>query len=519
MDSRTEVTARRDIPRASEVTLNLARANGEFYNALITTYLSRGDVRAAEQQARAGLVLLPGPIRPLYEKGLQGFNAELSSNHALFEQNRGAEVGYALRCVMESNKSPQEQITRVLSTITGDKARFIEPVPGVAIIQVDHEIYYYLQQEKLVPVGAHAVHFGSDNSGEPSFMIVQRLNLEKGLDHQDQSPQDNVSARHEFHHFIWNFLQRAKFIRGVKEETPEMSKAFSFFRNELCAYIVENRPLTQINPSDMVYTQDQAIQAKALDAKSLSYVCLELAKVKGIDPATFLYPAMTSRSFDELKKKFLELTPLDGQIDAVSLDTLFSLWKNKNIEQNVLEVFKLKNAQISPEVMNTVVDQRMDPATWRIRGDIQPLRNFRYAAQDLERFNEMFGVQGISAGELLEKVLGERLPLPSDVIKEILAMPEKISDGLPVIKDPKEFILKYVSIWRINDEEQRDVYSLIINATPQLRAVFEEVKTQIIEQDQRSIRQEFGYERADETAKNEIDRDIQERTKLFSHLS
>lgn len=520
MDANIETQPVRLAPRASETTLQLASANGEFYNSLLDVYLSKGNGEVKTHQLETAVNRLPPHARSLYKKGIQSFEAELVENHALLGQHRGEEIQYLVSCVMRSEEKPAEEITEVLDHITPDKAKFVEPIPGVAIIQVEKDLYAYLQKAGIVPGEAHAVNYASSTRDEPSFMILQRLTLQKGLHEEEASPAQDSSVRHEFHHFVWNFLKRAKFIREPLEVPQERSNAFASFRDELSAYIIEGRELLYIDPYAMVYTDNRQIQEVANNVKLLAYVCIQLAKKLGVDRSIFLYPTMTSRSFRDLKDKFLELVPLEEQVDVSALDAIYSIWTNRrSLSSSIQEVLEEKNSKISPELIREIALQHLSSPGRKSGGDFYILGDFRSVAESMEEFSKAMEAEGVAvANELMEVRLRGEFPFPDEVLKQVLNLPKELTENIPVVVDPEVLLTNYMSLWRIDQEGQFDVYSQLINSSPQMKAAFEKIKDHIIAEGEEGYKNEMGYERADEERKRKIDQELQRKVELFKSL-
>ncbi|MBI2040382.1 hypothetical protein HYT18_04900 [Candidatus Microgenomates bacterium] len=502
---------------ASPSKVALAKANGRFYNSLLDIYLSKDSGENRNQRVAQLVEGLPQHARGLYDKGLQTFQGELAANHGLLQEHRGEEAKYLVGCVMKSEGRTQEQMDEVFSHITPDQARFIEPAEGVVLIQVEHELYDYLTRANVINGGSEAIHFGSDTKAEPSFVIVRRHRLVKGLNEDGISAADNSSARHEFHHFIWNFLERENFVREPQEASPELSKAFGNFRNELAAYIIEGRALTEIDPYAMTYTPDRDIQELADDTKAFAYVCMEIARSRGVELSSFLYPAMTSRSFAELRTNMLELTPVGQQVQIETVNAIYDMWGKKGaVLDSIQAVLKGKNATITPDTMRELATSRL--ASPKFYGEFPSLRDLQYITDNLAQFSTTVGKEVLSANDLLKQTLNGRLPFSDETIADILNMPREIRESIPVVNDPEKFIRSFVSMWQMDDDARRSAYAQLINATPEMRVTFERIRDEIIAKDESGIKTEYGYERADEERKRQIESDIQKKAGLIRSL-
>jgi hypothetical protein len=272
---------------------------------------------------------------------------------------------------MTSEGRSTEEMEQIFQQI--DKAKFVELSPGVAIIQVEKDFFRLLKEHGIVPAEGHAVNFGSDNRGEPSFLMVQRMSLEKSLTENSLQAKEKSSVRHEFHHFIWNFLQRrGDYLREVAESSPELAKAFRHFRDEIVAYIVEGRGVSDVESELLTYTEDSTILKIASDARDFATICIEVARQKGIDPQNFLYASMSSRNFAELKDNFAILAPLD-KIDQTGVAAFYSAWiANYRAASKVAELLERKKLTIPTNIVEEYGLSRILSANVTSMGRIFP---------------------------------------------------------------------------------------------------------------------------------------------------
>ena len=491
-----------------ETKRKVAAENGKFYNSIIDAYLESKTPEEQKEQTAKLVETLPGPMRKLYGEGLSRFQEELAENHALLEQHRGEEVQYLLSAVMRSDGKNDQEIQQVLEHT--DKTRFVEPSPGVAVIQAERDFFRLLKEYGIVHTDGHAAHFGSDNRGEPSFMMVQRMSLETSLAEDTSQTKENRSVIHEFHHFIWNFLERrGDFLREVNENTPELSEAFRHFRNEIAAYIVEGRNPSSVETDLLAYTNDADISKMAADARDFSALCIEVAKQKGFDPQTFLYASMSSRNFAELKDGFTTLTPLD-KVDQESIAALYSAWSsNYRASTKVAELLERKKVTIPPNLVEEYGLGRM------VSPNLTSMGGIFSELESLKRFANVVNIDSIDERVLIEKIARARLPLPKETVEAIITLPREQAKDIPLGKPGEEFLESFVSFWNIDQESARAVYKLVINSSPVMRAAFEKVKGTINENGAKSYRDEF---KASESRKQQTESEIQERTRLLMEL-
>ncbi len=492
-----------------EAKRKIAAKTGEFYNALIDSYL---EVKTSEEQReRTGALIesLPGPMKKLYDEGLRRFQEELMENHALLEQHRGDEVRYLLGAVMTSKGMSTEEMEQIFQQI--NKAKFIEPSPGVAIIQVEKDFFRLLKEYGIVHTEAHAVNFGSDNRGEPSFLVIQRLSLERSMAEEKGQAKGNRFIRHEFHHFIWNFLQRrGDYLRKVVESSPKRTKAFRFFRDEIAAYIIEGRNIGSVEPELLVYTEDKKILRTATDARDFAAICIDVARRKGIGPQNFLYACMSSRNFAEFKNIFATLTPLE-KIDQQSIEALYSTWSsNYWAAPKVTELLERKGLTIPANLIEEYGLSLVASPKITTMGEVFS------ELENLKRFAKAIKTGAIDEQGLVEKVAWKRLPLPKETVNVILRLPREQLDSIPLDESGEEFLKSVVSFWSIDQKSIRDTYKQIINSSPAMREAFEKIRDEIIKEGAESYRSEFKS--SDEAMREEIESEVQERTQLLKEL-
>lgn len=522
MDMQAELP-REKIATVPESTLKLAEAHGKFYNSLLDTYLSRSNEAQKQEQIQQLLGELPPHARRLYEKGLKDFQQETAKNAKLLDENRGQEPEYLISCVLRESGKSEEEIDKVVQNISKERPRFVEPVTGVAILQVEHEAYNYLEEAGVV-IDSDAAFLGAPNEDLPSFLIVRRRRMEKGLDENQEGPEKNPTVLHEFHHFITHFLERGDIMRPPQGATPEEAKAFGFFRDEVSAYIIGKSEwrFAEVPPDDMVYTRDKQILQRADNGKLFVNACIVFAKAKGVDTNLFLYPAMTSRSFDDLKHKFLAFTPIDN-VDIDILKSMYSLWWQKrwassDIGPVLLEVVQEKGLTISPEVLKAFGSELLASPRMRSYGDnIASLEDYQRAAEDFKTFAESININGLPIDDMLRDTLHGELPLPDEAINYLLTTPDA-AEHVKVTTNPIEFVSTYFNPWYIREEADVKLRSHLLSLTPELRNAFDSYKDQAAKQFSDEYRMEMSGEYKDEEGKRQLEQEIQQRLQFFRSL-
>ena len=504
-----KVESERVLTSSLESKRKVAVETGKFYNALIDTYLEVKTPDEQQEQTNSLIESLPGPMKKLYGEGLGRFQEELRENHALLEQHRGDEVKYLLGAVMTSEGKSPEEMEEIFKQV--DKAKFIEPSPGVAIIQAEKDFFRLLKEHGVVHAEGHAVNFGSDNRGEPSFLVIQRLSLEKSMAEDNGQAKANRSVRHESHHFIWNFLQRrGDFLREVSESSPELTKAFRHFRDEVAAYTIEGRGVGGVEPELLTYTEDDEILKLASDARDFATICIEVAKQKGVDPQSFLYASMSSRNFAELKDGFAILTPLE-KIDQESVAALYTAWAgNYRAAPKIVELLERKKLTIPANLIEEYGLSRM------ISTDVTSMGKIFSELENIKRFAGAVKLDSIGEQAMVEKAARAKLPLPKETIDVVLALPREQANNIPLGKSGEEFLESFISFWNINQESARGAYKQIIDSSPAMRESFDKVREGIISKGAESYRGEFKS--SGEERKQKVESEIQERTQLLMEL-
>ena len=488
----------------------IAAITGKFYNSLLDIYLEAKTSEERQTQIASLLESLPKSMQKIYGAGLAKFQEELNENHALLEQHRGDEVRYLLRAVMPSEES-KEKIEEIEKEIFEqiDKAKFIEPSPGIAIIQAEKDFFRLLQKHGIVNhPDACAITFASHSRGEPSFLMIQRGPLGKSMAEDSGQAKTNRMVRHEVHHFIWNFLQRrGDFLREIKESTPELTEAFRYFRDEVAGYIIEGRSLRDVEPDLLVHTEDKEILKLATDARDFVVICVEVARQKGIDPQNFLYASMSSRNFAELKDEFATLTPLE-KMDQDSVAALYLTWaSNSTATPKIVELLERKKLTVPANLVE-------EYALSQIRmPDVTSMDSVISKLESLKRFATAVTQDKFDEKKLIEKVARERLPLPEETIDAILTLPQERLRDIPLDKSAEEFLESFVSFWSINQESAWLAYKTIINSSPEMREAFNKVREEIIKKGAEIYRRERKS-----SDQETVESEIQKRTGLLMEL-
>lgn len=510
VDTKTDKTESRVVlTSVLESERKIAAETGKFYNSLLDTYL---EVKTPEEQRAQTMRLfesLPGPMKKLYGEALVRVYEELKENHNLIKRHRGDEVRYLFNEVLTSMGTKAEAMEEIFLHI--NEAEFIEPFPGFAIIRVEKDLFELLKKYGIIHNESHAVCFGSDNRGEPSFLMIQRLSLEKSMAENNGQVKSNRILRHEVHHLIWNFLQRqGDFLRKAAESTPELTKAFKRFRDEAAAYIIEGRNLGFVDPELLTNTEDSEILEIATDARDFATICIEVAKQKGIDPQIFLYACMSSRNFAELKDKFTDLTPLE-EMNCDTVAVLYSAWVNSYASsQKVNELLERKKLTVTVNLVQEYWLSRM------IKTDLTYMSDIISELENVKRFAAALKLDKLDEQRLIEQVARARLPFPKEIVDTLLSLPNEQLNYIPLNKSGEEFLELFVSFWNITEESVRAAIKKILDMLPDMRKAFNNIRDKIIRRGAELYRNEFKY--SDGERRQEVETEIQERIRLLMEL-
>lgn len=495
-----------------EAKRKIAAETGKFYNSLIDSYLEVKTLEEQQEQTGALIEGLPGPMKKLYGEGLSRFQKELTENHTLLEQHRGDEVGYLLGATMAAKGKSTEEMGQIFQQI--DKAKFIEPSPGIAIIQVEKDFFRLLEEHGIVSAKSHYSTIINYRGG-PSFLVIQRLSLEKSMAEDNEQAEVNRAMRHEIHHFIWNFLQRGgHYLRAVAESSPEQTKAFSNFRDEVAAYIIQDfvGGVGMIEPELLTYTENGEILKIATDARDFATFCVKVARQNGVDPQNFLYASMSSRNFAELKDTFATLTPLE-KIDQQSVAGLYSAWEFAYMAApKVAELLERKGLAIPANLIEEYGLSRI------VSDDTKSIGAIIFEVKQLKKFAGAVKIDAIDEQGLVEKAARAKLPLSKETVDAILGLPHEQLNSIPIPlgKSGEEFLGSVVSFRSINQESARAAYRQIIDSSPAMREAFNKIREVIISKGAESYRRKFRS--SDEARKQKVESEIQERTRLLMEL-
>lgn len=486
-----------------EVHRKLAHENGEIYNKIIDYYLGGQD----DVDALNRLIDSVGPqLKKVYQNGFIKFQEELSKNQELLRAHRGHEAEFLLKNVMEVVGIDKAKIDSIIQDI--DKAHFVEISSGVPILQLEKDFFakFCIDVYGIPPQG-DAVCFNSDDPKDASFLVTQRKTLERRFSEDISLIKKHPFARHEFHHFIWNFLKRREdFLRKPQERNLAFNEAFEKFRDEISAYIISNGDASIAEPEILVYSKDKEILDVARDAKDFTTLCIQVGGALGVESQDFIYAAMVSRNFNELKSRFLELVTLDKKsLDKKQLEAIYSIWpKNYRINRQLAELLRKKDIEISTEVFKEFCDKQL------IDKKIKNIKDFFAELSKLQKFGEAIGVS-LNTDEITAEILRARLLLPKETIDLILELPRDEILAIPLDRVAEEVLPFLVSFWSIRETKRQETCSKIINSSPVLREAFSKVKTNIIQKGEK-------YYRLEMKAGHKTDNQIKEIKEIIINL-
>ena len=575
-ESPRPTTTEAKYPPPNSKLLRLAQAHGEFYNQVIDAYLDP-DVANPHQKVQELIDQLPadvpGQIKKSYQNGLKALKRGMRANASLYKRYKNSSNGIEelmaqmeqasdikteewnaflkkkqrvqdiLESYYDSFNSDQRDVLYFLSIAIiangfdrgatqvvkdlkealgfireNQKAGvLIEIKPGVFMLEVEDPFFELLRDQKLFISNGVAVCFMSSNSRDVGFMLLPRPKLAKSLQ-ETKIFKDDSTSRHEFHHELHNYFFRKNVLRKINinpNQTPEMFDAefdvFKRFKDEIIAYVLENRDLSSVSPYSLIYMRKKILFKKAKDYRDLIRAYTKIAELMGLSSSTLIYPIMTARNFEELARRLQQLIPLRHLNEKQQVRLLWNVYKSfggKGNQRIMKELFAAQRINVAnAEFFNFAVER----ALMKERDDHLGALLFRLF--QLDRFADTLGVESPSRDSIFNEVLPRRLNLPAATIAFIRQLPESEWGWVPLDLSMEEFIRRYVSYWRINDKNQREIYRRVIHSSPETAVLFPKVVEEMISEQAMVYRIEMRSS-ADldqqVTARNQAMRDLAE---------
>lgn len=478
----------------SEIREKIAEATGEFYDNFLTLALQAKEktgeeITSLEQQY---LDKLPPHVKSLYQKGIDQIKQALEINHQTISHD-GNEGEHLISAIMKESPLSDEKRQQILSELKG-KMYFYESFPGVFVLQVEHEAYYLLQDNGLIPGGSSAVALLSHDPKDPTFFVFRRMRMEESIHQEISNLAQNGDTRHEFHHVLWHFLRQAGFVRPAQENTPELSRAFERFRDETVAYTVQKRQLTDADASALVYTEDKDIRLQAYKSRNICSFIIEFAKRSGEALQNYYFPAMAATTFSEIEQNYIEAFSIQSNPGPTELDILFDIWNNspftvtirKTLEngskefgslitasESLQDLLQRKNIHVSVENFFAFAK----PILAKL--EVHSLEHLKRILNDISSFGEAVAVDLSEWKANANTLLKTRLPLPEATQSVLLEASEKNKFSVALDLDPHEFVQKTINIWHIDNPETFEVYSKIIRSAPEMKQALLEQQAQM----------------------------------------
>ena len=482
----------------------LAKDHGEFYTGLIETILE--DISETEKEKKVNILLnkLPPHLKKLYQEGWKRFKQEANKNKKLLDQHRGQEIEYLLSKISEYRGKNQIEIKKVVEEDileAKNKIIYIEPYPGIPILEVEGA---YSDKIALIPKTLGGK-FWSTNDTErcPSFFIIKKNILDK------LSPS---VIKHELCHIIQDFLDRAGFLRKIRESRPEYKEAFWHFRNELLAYILDETNIMKLDVSKrLIYSKNKEILEIASSARDFLGLCMKIAVQKGIYPEDFLYPIAQARNFAEIKEKGAKIVSFLDLTDKNIIEMFFKEYSEKGfireLEKEIIEKAGLEPLPVT--IDSFVLDQlNDDPSLYTLISLKQLLKKMSLFFQDV--FN-----CGFDSERLFLEACKKRIPLSEETIQFLIIQKELFF--ILETKSPEEFVRDFFSnycYWNITKEEVRSAYIAVLTNCFDVKEIFERDKEEIINQGEKDYR----AKRKDSLEEIELEGNIRERNSLMRSL-
>ncbi len=498
-------------PHVSNAVFQMAQEHGAIYNRFIDICLSKRPSAVTQSAIEQLFEQAPRDLAGLYNYALGHFQEELEYNHALLETHRGDEPSYLLQQVINDEKITDDGI---VANIPGDPLRYTEPIPGLAIVQVEHEQFDYLVERGVTGGDGDAVTLKAPSRQLPSFMIVRRRRLLRGIDEEGVNSSQVPTVRHEFHHFLWNFLERGGVVPEPQESSVERNRAMESVREELVAYILEGDSFVHTSAWDISYAKDRDLLSEISAVPQLVAAGKRVLAAKNIDPSVYVYPIMTSRSFKELIFKIEAFTPLEGEIDDLTLKSFYSLWQRSygRYGEAIRSLMKVKQAHIPEKAMEDLIKKELTAQSGLNQGR-KFFDDYYRQASNAARFAQDFGIPHRSE-EMMEEVLSAETGLSREVVSEIVHN-QQLRGAAEATPDLEQFVFQLFKPYRLSSETFA-TFQHILALEPKLKVVLDQLKERIITEEMRNHEEEIRGINPESKAR--MDEEMRAKVELFKSL-
>ena len=486
-----------------EAQRKMASETGKFYNSLLDAYL--GAKTSEEQRARIDSLIesLPAPMKKLYGEGINRMQAELVKNQLLLEEHRGDEVRYLLNIAFKDEFLQKVDIT---------KAKYIEPSPGIAIIQLEKGFF-----PDSIQANYPDICFPKLDSTQPSFILAGG-HPDSFTKNPDSLLEDKL-IRHEVHHLVWGLLEwQGDFLREGKESSPEATAAFKKFRDEMAGYIMSHHPIIIERMGAERFIREiheKNFSTLVNDAKGFAALCMTIGITKQVSEQDFLYPTMISRSFEEFKDNFTAIAPLE-KIDRGELVVLYGIW-HKFLRgaprPEIKELLERKGLIVPANLLEKIWLNEI------ISADKSLLQKMLYESgffDDLKGFFSDLGLEEKRVSDLhsmlwcAARIRHSRYPEK----QEDLDLETNL--GKESSKTIEECLQSLITLQGI-EKSNRGFYQIIVNSSSTMKAAFDKVQASLIEKGSDFYVAEI--KKADSAEKTKmLSAEFSEKLKLFSEI-
>ncbi|MDO8748222.1 MAG: hypothetical protein Q7J72_03780 [Candidatus Omnitrophota bacterium] len=445
----------------------LAEFHGKLYTAIINIILD--DISDEQKQKEIdkllnnldklseNVITTPPGLKDRYITEVGKLREAIEKNRTLLGQHKGNEIQFLAPLFIKGVHLNASKIKGFISKAQ-EKMTYKE-YAGIPFLEVDSQYFEELMSAGFILEGARA-----QIVRDPLVYVVTANDASIDV------------KKHELHHAIWYFMRKTNFMQKVNEVAPGKTKAFNNFRDEICAYILSGQigEIKEVKSRNLVYTEDKKILEIASQTQYFLNNCVVLARMSGIADTDFLYPAMRSRNFEELKENFRRI--IDFPIEAV--DILGDLSKGVD---NIVRSFKDKRLISGLKEISA--------AGYNIDNTVKEFRkHFNYFSEILEYYQiAMDGLpieiteglipldeKNLSSLMLLSKQYPLRIPLsahnPNEFVRVFII--DNISKSDLSANTGKEFIARL--------EYSKNICKQILNNCPQIKKAFKEEKGEII---------------------------------------
>ncbi len=434
----------------------MARETATFYNESLKILLTEDiDIDQKKKLISDLIDKSDKRLQKYFKAGADKLFEEMQKNKEQIEATikKGGEIEYFLTAIADNlGKATPEQIEAIRKLIP-DHAKIVESLPGIVIIQADETLMAELRACGALGKFTGAAVFKGGEDTIPFILVPLRTPSNGNVPDQLF---ESALVRHEVHHQIWLFLERANYLRKIDEKSEDFKKGFAYFRDELIAYTIERNVIpADVDAYSLTYSDNEEVVQAAKKAFAVVKTCMEIGKENGIHPSAFLFSFMNARNFEEIQRDAAKMITVQSPIGEKLMDILAS--KDKQTLEKFLEMTKIS---LSPEDIRRYAMSKA-PA-------LQNLGEFRSLFKKIQILaGKSEGDQGTQTLQMIKPKVFGNIDLPEKTVQ--LLLKQNFLSYLPLDIDTDRLLF---SICKMAENQGADAAAEIIASAPVLQARF-----------------------------------------------